>query len=84
MLETVEYLSDLSFQGTCYICPQIGEVAERLKAHAWKACWGQPLRGSNPRLSATRFVSHVMITRRDIEYHDKEAEGVMGIIPVPL
>ena len=27
-------------------------MAERLKAHAWKACWGQPLRGSNPRLSA--------------------------------
>ena len=30
-----------------------GEVAERLKAHAWKACWGQPLQGSNPCLSAS-------------------------------
>ena len=27
-------------------------MAERLKAHAWKACWGQPLQGSNPCLSA--------------------------------
>ena len=32
-----------------------GEVAERLKAHAWKACWGQPLQGSNPCLSATIY-----------------------------
>tara|TARA_B100000073_G_scaffold348269_1_gene366061 strand:- start:2173 stop:2430 length:258 start_codon:yes stop_codon:yes gene_type:complete len=30
-----------------------GDVAERFKAHAWKACWGQPLAGSNPVISAT-------------------------------
>ncbi len=31
-----------------------GEVAERLKAHAWKACVGlYPTVGSNPTLSAT-------------------------------
>ena len=29
-----------------------GEVAERLKAHAWKACLGKPNVGSNPTLSA--------------------------------
>ena len=28
------------------------EVAERFKAHAWKACWVQALEGSNPFLSA--------------------------------
>src|SRR5262245_36198128 len=28
-------------------------MAERSKAHAWKACWGQPLAGSNPAPSAT-------------------------------
>ena len=30
----------------------MGEVAERLKAHAWKACLGKPNVGSNPTLSA--------------------------------
>ena len=25
-----------------------GVVAERFKAHAWKACWVQALEGSNP------------------------------------
>ena len=30
----------------------MGEMAERLKAHAWKACVGQPTVGSNPTLSA--------------------------------
>jgi hypothetical protein len=30
-----------------------GEVAERLKAHAWKACLGKPNVGSNPTLSAS-------------------------------
>ena len=29
-----------------------GELAERSKAHAWKACVGQPTVGSNPTLSA--------------------------------
>ena len=29
-----------------------GRGGRAVKAHAWKACWGQPLRGSNPRLSA--------------------------------
>ena len=29
-----------------------GEMAERSKAHAWKACVGQPTVGSNPTLSA--------------------------------
>ena len=29
-----------------------GEMAEWLKAHAWKACVGQPTVGSNPTLSA--------------------------------
>ena len=33
--------------------PAKGAVAERFKAHAWKACWGQPLEGSNPSRSAT-------------------------------
>jgi hypothetical protein len=28
-----------------------GEVAERLKAHAWKVCLGQLNEGSNPSLS---------------------------------
>ncbi len=32
--------------------PFTGEMAERLKAHAWKACVGQPTVGSNPTLSA--------------------------------
>ena len=30
-----------------------GGMAERFKAHAWKACWGQLLAGSNPAPSAT-------------------------------
>ncbi len=31
---------------------RIGEVAERFKAHAWKACVGlTPTEGSNPSLS---------------------------------
>ncbi len=30
-----------------------GEMAERLKAHAWKACVGKPTVGSNPTLSAS-------------------------------
>ena len=30
----------------------IGEVAEWLKAHAWKRVNGKPFRGSNPSLSA--------------------------------
>jgi hypothetical protein len=35
-------------------------VAERLKAHAWKACLGKPNVGSNPTLSAIlKIVSRV-------------------------
>ncbi len=30
-----------------------GEVTERLKVHAWKACVGRPAAGSNPALSAS-------------------------------
>jgi hypothetical protein len=30
-----------------------GEMAERLKAHAWKACVPKGTEGSNPSLSAT-------------------------------
>src|SRR3954452_18950674 len=32
--------------------PLFGGMAEWFKAHAWKACWGQPLAGSNPAPSA--------------------------------
>jgi hypothetical protein len=34
-----------------------GEMAEWLKAHAWKACIPQGIQGSNPCLSATTFRS---------------------------
>ena len=30
----------------------VGGMAEWFKAHAWKACWGQLLAGSNPAPSA--------------------------------
>ncbi len=33
-----------------------GEVAERLKAHAWKVCLGQLNEGSNPSLSVKQAV----------------------------
>ena len=32
--------------------PRFGGMAEWFKAHAWKACWGQLLAGSNPAPSA--------------------------------
>ena len=35
--------------------PSNGEVAERPKAHAWKACIRQRIEGSNPSLSASCF-----------------------------
>ena len=35
-----------------------GGMAERFKAHAWKACWGQPLAGSNPAPSASLGYLH--------------------------
>ena len=35
--------------------PYRGEMAEWLKAHAWKACLPQGNVGSNPTLSAIRF-----------------------------
>ena len=40
------------------ICWFIGEVAERLKAHAWKACLGKPNVGSNPTLSAKKTTNN--------------------------
>ncbi len=46
-----------------------GEMAERSKAHAWKACVGQPTVGSNPTLSArfARWSSEMIrtLTLRD-------------------
>ena len=43
------------------------EVAERFKAHAWKACWVQALEGSNPFLSAKKShesgISHLKDNR---------------------
>ncbi|CEK11096.1 protein of unknown function [Legionella hackeliae] len=35
-----------------YILRACGEMAERLKAHAWKVCIRQRIEGSNPSLSA--------------------------------
>ncbi len=36
-----------------------GEVAEWLKAHAWKVCIRQRIEGSNPSLSAIKFLSFI-------------------------
>ena len=41
-----------------------GEMAEWLKAHAWKACVGQPTVGSNPTLSAIPSAVAEMMARR--------------------
>ena len=39
-----------------------GKVLEWLKRHAWKACIRQKrIRGSNPLLSATKFLNHKII-----------------------
>ena len=43
-----------------------GEVAERLKAHAWKACWGQPLQGSNPCLSQQSFIFQLQFVMKNL------------------
>ena len=44
--------------------PIPGEMAERSKAHAWKACVGQPTVGSNPTLSAIEsFLSETLSAR---------------------
>ncbi len=40
-------------------CCKRGEMAEWLKAHAWKACIPQGIQGSNPCLSATYSFSNV-------------------------
>jgi hypothetical protein len=40
-----------------YRLPNRGEMAEWLKAHAWKACIPQGIQGSNPCLSAI-FLGH--------------------------
>ena len=42
-----------------------GEMAEWLKAHAWKACVGQPTVGSNPTLSA--ISSQQPVPRRGVQ-----------------
>ena len=39
----------------CTICASCGEVTERLKVLAWKACVVQATEGSNPSLSAINF-----------------------------
>ena len=42
-------------------------MAERLKAHAWKACWGQPLQGSNPCLSAVfNFIFQLQFVMKNL------------------
>ena len=41
-----------------YKIPPDGEVAERLKAHAWKVCIRQRIEGSNPSLSARNNPQH--------------------------
>jgi hypothetical protein len=43
--------------------PIPGEMAERSKAHAWKACVGQPTVGSNPTLSAIQSAVAETIAR---------------------
>ena len=49
---------------------RIGEVAERFKAHAWKACVGlTPTEGSNPSLSVYNLIklgSLLGLTQRGI------------------
>ena len=43
---------------------KLGEVAEWLKAHAWKVCIRQRIEGSNPSLSARFFTenfSHIFL-----------------------
>ena len=47
-----------------------GEMAERSKAHAWKACVGQPTVGSNPTLSAIWFARGDTIARTEREFTD--------------
>ena len=43
------------FKYLWYIIPRSGEMAERLKAHAWKVCIRQKrIEGSNPSFSAIR------------------------------
>ena len=42
-----------------------GEMAEWLKAHAWKACIPQGIQGSNPCLSAT-LESMVYVEHRSV------------------
>ncbi len=41
-----------------------GEMAEWLKAHAWKACIPQGIQGSNPCLSAITFAKPPRINER--------------------
>jgi hypothetical protein len=46
-----------------------GEMAEWLKAHAWKACIPQGIQGSNPCLSAISFLSPQKISDLDAKRH---------------
>ncbi len=39
-----------------------GSVAERLKAHAWKACRVKALAGSNPVTSALHFFKMLVVS----------------------
>jgi hypothetical protein len=51
----VALLGVMSFREMFHVsCCDRGEMAEWLKAHAWKACIPQGIQGSNPCLSAKR------------------------------
>ena len=52
-----------------------GEMAERSKAHAWKACVGQPTVGSNPTLSA-RF-ARWSVPVHDLVFMDGKAPSLV-------
>jgi ribosomal-protein-alanine N-acetyltransferase len=46
-------------------------VAEWFKAHAWKACWGQLLAGSNPVFSAIPSLKFLYQKNKDLIYTQK-------------
>ena len=45
--------SNPALSAIIFLGAEAGEMAERLKAHAWKACIGNTIGGSNPPLSAS-------------------------------
>ena len=49
-----------------------GEMAEWLKAHAWKACIPQGIQGSNPCLSAT-LLSNVLLSYLVVSFRPQYA-----------